>query len=187
MSFPRLDIPVRSEKRQLSMKDTILCILYCPNDTICIFFSPWCMSEGHRPVCVQIIWQLRGPNQALSGIGHSRGLLQYPRRYFILWFYCVSVTKWCLVGYGTGALWDFFYIGLYHLNIDIVLRKSNPFPKWYFWMYIFDIWLYHISNQGPVLLTLKSFYLKAFSRKHGCDWLMLKHQPITATLSAKSF
>ena len=31
---------------------------------------------------------------------------------------------------------------------------------------------------------LKSFYLKAFSRKHGCDWLMLKHQPITATLSA---
>ena len=154
MSFPRLDIPVRSEKRQLSIIDTILCILYCPNDTICIFFSPWCMSEGHRPVCVQIIWQLRGPNQALSGIGHSRGLLQYPRRYFILWFYCVSkpenwafqysshklryasdkyitrhhfvtemgthnapfcnrnvytsVTKWCLVGYGTGALWDFF-------------------------------------------------------------------------------
>ena len=41
--------------------------------------------------------------------------------------------------------------------------------------------------QGPALLTLKSFYLKAFSRKHGCDWLMLKHQPITATLSAKSF
>ena len=40
---------------------------------------------------------------------------------------------------------------------------------------------------GPALLTLKSFYLKAFSRKHGCDWLMLKHQPITATLSAKSF
>ena len=32
--------------------------------------------------------------------------------------------------------------------------------------------------QGPALLTLKSFYLKAFSRKHGCDWLMLKHQPI---------
>ena len=90
MVFPRLDIPVRSEKRQLSIIDTILCILYCPNDTICIFFSPWCMSEGHRPVCVQIIWQLRGPNQALSGIGHSRGLLQYPRRYFILWFYCVS-------------------------------------------------------------------------------------------------
>ena len=42
-------------------------------------------------------------------------------------------------------------------------------------------------HQGPALLTLKSFYLKAFSRKHGCDWLMLKHQPITATLSAKSF
>ena len=43
------------------------------------------------------------------------------------------------------------------------------------------------ADQGPALLTLKSFYLKAFSRKHGCDWLMLKHQPITATLSAKSF
>ena len=42
-------------------------------------------------------------------------------------------------------------------------------------------------NLGPALLTLKGFYLKAFSRKHGCDWLMLKHQPITATLSAKSF
>ena len=41
--------------------------------------------------------------------------------------------------------------------------------------------------QGSALLTLKSFYLKAFNRKHGCDWLMLKHQPITATLSAKSF
>ena len=43
------------------------------------------------------------------------------------------------------------------------------------------------GSQGLALLTLKSFYLKAFSRKHGCDWLMLKHQPITATLSAKSF
>ena len=28
---------------------------------------------------------------------------------------------------------------------------------------------------------------KAFSRKLGCDWLMLKHQPITAKFSAKSF
>ena len=44
-----------------------------------------------------------------------------------------------------------------------------------------------LLTQGPALLTLKSFYLKAFSRKHGCDWLMLKHQPITARLSAKSF
>ena len=36
-----------------------------------------------------------------------------------------------------------------------------------------------VQIQGPALLTLKSFYLKAFSRKYGCDWLMLKHQPIT--------
>ena len=53
---------------------------------------------------------------------------------------------------------------------DLSLRTGAPF-----------------ADQGPALLTLKSFYLKAFSRKHGCDWLMLKHQPITATLSAKSF
>ena len=53
--------------------------------------------------------------------------------------------------------------------------------RWLLWMCLYN------GDQGPALLTLKSFYLKAFSRKHGCDWLMLKHQPITATLSAKSF
>ena len=30
------------------------------------------------------------------------------------------------------------------------------------------------SNLGPVLLTLKGFLSKAFSRKLDCDWLMLK-------------
>ena len=41
--------------------------------------------------------------------------------------------------------------------------------------------------QGPaLLLMLKAFWLKAFSRQCGCDWLMLKHQPITTKHSAKS-
>ena len=52
---------------------------------------------------------------------------------------------------------------------------------------VLQIYTPNLTDQGPALLTLKSFYRKAFSRKHGCDWLMLKHQPITAKLSAKSF
>ena len=37
----------------------------------------------------------------------------------------------------------------------------------------------------PGLLTLKGFLTNISSRKLGCDWLMLKHQPITSLLSAK--
>ena len=42
-------------------------------------------------------------------------------------------------------------------------------------------------HQRPALLMPKGFKLEAFSRKLGCDWLMLRHQPITAKLFAKSF
>ena len=73
--------------------------------------------------------------------------------------------------------------------------KRHPFCRgliWLMWhvdikIVFLVIYSLEIIIQGPALLTLNSFYLKAFSRKHGCDWLMLKHQPITATLSAKSF
>ena len=64
-------------------------------------------------------------------------------------------------------------------KIKVVFVSEVPTPGHYPQIQYADL--------GPALLTLKSFYLKAFSRKHGCDWLMPKHQPITTTLSAKSF
>ena len=44
------------------------------------------------------------------------------------------------------------------------------------------------SAPGACVTNTKMFFkLKAFSRKLGCDWLMLKHHQTTAKLSAKSF
>ena len=40
---------------------------------------------------------------------------------------------------------------------------------------------------GPALLMLKVFQLKAFGGMLVCDWLMLKHKPITAKISDKAF
>ena len=80
------------------------------------------------------------------------------------------VILMCPTMFGTTKVRPKFHLGL---------MKSHSVSI------LYGIYLTY-RNLGPALLTLKSFYLKAFSRKHGCDWLMLKHQPITATLSAKS-
>ena len=44
-----------------------------------------------------------------------------------------------------------------------------------------------IKWSGAWVNDAKSFQIKVFSRKLGCDWLMFYHQPITAKLFAKSF
>ena len=87
---------------------------------------------------------------------------------------------------------NILYIFMHVLHSMMIWLKQN-------WCYrtdellfhgvIIHLWRHDMETPSTILalLTLKSFYLKAFSRKHGCDWLMLKHQPITATLSAKSF
>ena len=95
----------------------------------------------------------------------------------------VSIHVCCLIVVGISIL-DLRQSDLY---------KGNPMFVNMFFLYWKKALVpagkasYCVAQQGPELLTLKSYYLKAFSRKHGCDWLMLKHQPITATLSAKSF
>ena len=81
-----------------------------------------------------------------------------------------------------------FFLHIFHRNGSsgdcLLTALTQDYWIRFAWLDLTDI---SLSSQWPALLTLKNFYLKAFSRKHGCDWLMLKHQPITATLSAKSF
>ena len=63
-------------------------------------------------------------------------------------------------------------------------KTSSDTGKWFrMERKVVFLWRY----QGPASLKLKCLQVKAFGRKFGCDWLMLKHQPITAKLSAKSF
>ena len=81
---------------------------------------------------------------------------------------------------------------------DILLGNVIIFPCWDFklidaikrypwcWTGIFRMNKASVitaDGLGPPLLTLKSFYLKAFSRKHGCDWLKLLWQNMEAPVS----
>ena len=46
---------------------------------------------------------------------------------------------------------------------------------------------FDLVKPGLEVANNKKLLTKAFSRIFGHDWLMLKHQPITTKLSAKSF
>ena len=95
------------------------CYLYLTYQELSLACSSGMHSSGDKEwnyVWILLQWRTRAATIYLSHKSDNAPVPYPTMHYFVTEMYAhvhISVTKWCIAGYGTGALWDLCNMSLY--------------------------------------------------------------------------